>query len=122
MATLHPPIYELLGHFMQGDLGGFTCYTAKNNRVVWFVKSPPLEPASELQLQLRNAFRGNALVWRTMTADQRSTWNDAATFARLRIHGYNLFTYWMRTQDTATLDTIERQSHIEIFKPAIGTS
>ena len=121
MAIAHPAIFELLGHFMQGDLAGFTCYTAKNNKVVWFVKSPPLEPASELQLQLRNAFRINGSVWRSFPPADRATWNDAATFARLRIHGYNLFTYWMRTKDHAAIATIERISGITIIKPAVGT-
>ncbi len=120
MAQSHPSIYELLGFFMQGDLGGFTAYTSMRNKVVWFVKSPPLEPASPRQLQLRNAFRTNAYVWQNMTEDQRATWNDAARLAPLRIHGYNLFTHWMRYRDNATVNTVERISGVTIYFPEVG--
>lgn len=103
---------------MQGDLGGMTCYTSQRNRVVWFVKSPPLEPASPTQRTIRNLFVLNANVWRAFSVDQRQTWNSAANAAKLRIHGYDLFTWWMRYRDQATLATIERQSGISIHKPS----
>jgi len=102
---------------MQGDLAGMTCYTAKNNKVVWFVKSPPLEPPSLSQLQFRNIFRLYAQTWGTMKAIERQTWNDAARLGRLRINGYNLFSWWMRTRDDAVLETIERQTGVIIFRP-----
>lgn len=117
MATQAPSLYELIGNSMQGDLGGFTCYTSVRNKVVWFVKSPPLEPASPTQRAIRNLFIMNAIVWRSMSIDSRSTWNAAAVQARLRIHGYDLFTWWMRTKDNATLATIERSSGVAIAKP-----
>lgn len=117
MAQQHPGIYELLGHSMQGDLNGFTCYTSKRNKVVWFVKSPPLEPASPTQREIRNIFVMNANVWRALSADQRATWNDAASLARLRIHGYDLFTWWMRTKNNGVLATIERNAGVTIHKP-----
>ena len=120
MATQAPSIYELLGHSMQGDLGGMTCYTSQRNRVVWFVKSPPLEPASPTQREIRNIFVLNANVWRSMSIASRSTWNDAAVAAGLRIHGYDLFTWWMRKKDNQTLATIERQSGVSIDKPNVG--
>lgn len=119
MATQAPSIYELLGHSMQGDLAGWTCYTSRRNRVVWFVKSPPLEPASPTQRAIRNIFILNANVWRSMSIASRSTWNDAAIAGRLRIHGYDLFTWWMRTKDAGTIATIERQSGITISKPDV---
>ncbi len=117
MAHQTPSLYELLGHSMQGDLGGMTCYTARNNRVVWFVKSPPLEQASPTQRQIRNLFVANGLVWRAMPAASRQTWHAAADGARLRIHGYNLFVWWMRFRDRGTLKTIERISGITIHTP-----
>lgn len=110
-------LYELLGHSMQGDLAGWTCYTSKRNKVIWFVKSPPLEPASPTQRAIRNLFVLNATVWRAMPPASRATWLAAADAAHLRIHGYNLFVWWMRTKDNASLATIERISRITIAKP-----
>lgn len=103
---------------MQGDLAGFTCYTSQRNKVIWFVKSPPLEPASPTQRQIRNIFVINANVWRSMNAAARHSWNAAAIAARLRIHGYDLFTWWMRTKDAGTIATIERHANISIIKPS----
>lgn len=117
MASTPLSIYELLGFSMQGDLGGMTCYTSKRNKVIWFVKSPPLEPASPTQRAIRNIFVLNANVWRGFTAEQRATWSLAANAAKLRIHGYDLFTWFMRHRDRATLATIERQSGIAIHTP-----
>ena len=117
MATQSPNLYELLGHSMQGDLAGMTCYTSQRNKVVWFVKSPPLEPASPTQRTIRNIFVMNANLWRTMSTASRSTWNDAAIAAKLRIHGYDLFTWWLRKRDDGVLATIERLAGISIDKP-----
>ncbi|MCH8853553.1 MAG: hypothetical protein IID41_13010 [Planctomycetes bacterium] len=117
MAQNKPSIYELIGNSMQGDLAGMTCYTSKRNKVVWFVKSPPLKPASPNQRTIRNIFVLNANVWRAFSEDERTTWSAAARRARLRLSGYNLFTWWMRIRDDATLRTIERQSGISIHKP-----
>jgi len=102
---------------MQGDLAGMTCYTSQRNKVVWFVKSPPLEPASPTQRAVRNLFVANGNVWRAMSAASRQTWHDAASRANLRIHGYNLFVWWMRFKDRATLGTIERISGITVATP-----
>lgn len=121
MATTPPSIYELLGFSMQGDLGGMTCYTSKRNRVVWFVKSPPLEPASPTQRTMRNLFVLNANVWNGFTVDQRASWSLAADAAKLRIHGYDLFTWFMRNRDLATIATIERQSGITIHMPSVSS-
>lgn len=117
MAVTKPSIYELIGNSMQGDLAGMTCYTSKRNKVTWFVKSPPLEPASPTQRTIRNIFVLNARIWTQFTVDQRATWSDAARLARLRLTGYNLFTWWQRIRDEATLRTIERQSGITIHRP-----
>lgn len=119
MASQAPSIYELLGHYMQGDLGGFTCYTSKRNRVVWFVKSPPLEPASPTQRTIRNIFVSNAMIWRAFSSKQKATWNRAAIAARLRIHGYDLYTWWMRTRNDGVLRTIERHTNIAIHRPQV---
>lgn len=117
MATVVPSYFELLGFSMQGDLAGMTCYTAKGNKVIWFVKSPPLEPPSNAQIQMRNFFRAVGFVWRGMNSTQKAQWNDLANQASLRIHGYNLFTWYLRTRDSAVIETISRQTGVKVTLP-----
>lgn len=117
MATVAPSLFELLGYSMQGDLAGMTCYTAKHNRVVWFVKSPPLEPPSKAQIQIRNFFRNVGFVWSHMTPAEQKPWDDLAIKANLRIHGYNLFTWYLRTRDSAAIATLVRQTGVMITLP-----
>lgn len=107
----------LLGFKCQGDLGAITCYTSKRDRVVWFIKAPPLEPPSDSQKYNRGTFKYIALEWWSLNAAQRQAWKDACHKAHLRIGGYALFTYWWRTSDDAAIATISHQSGVELPPP-----
>lgn len=104
-----------MGFNATGDLGALTMYTTVRGNMVAFPKSPPLNPPSQLQTQMRNFYRLAASAWRGLTPQDRDAWSNAARRASLRITGYNLFIYWQRTKDVATLKTIERQSGITLI-------
>lgn len=108
-------ILRFLGFNTQGDLGPWTFYTSKRKGLVWFVKAPPLEPPSLMQTSIRNAYRLNAYVWRSLQPSQRTDWETASKRAGLRITGFNLFTYWNLTKDDAVVHTIERQTRISLI-------
>lgn len=108
-------ILKFLGFNTQGDLGPWTFYTSKRNGLVWFTKAPPLEPPSLLQTHQRNKFRLAGYIWRALTPEARETWLRAARQANLRISGYNLFVYWITTQDDDAIKTVQRQTDIDLI-------
>jgi len=108
-------LLRFLGFSTQGDFGPWTFYTGRRNQLVWFVKSPPLEPPSQLQTSRRNAFRLNGYLWRRLSPEHQNDWETAAKRAHLRINGHNLFTYWNLTKDDAAVRTVERLSHVKLI-------
>lgn len=103
-------LFNLLGFRATGDLGGMTAWTTQRNRTVWIDKAPPLNPPSPLQSQFRNQFRLAATAWRALSPATRDAWLAAARKAHLYITGYNLWVWYQRTKDAATIRTIERQT------------
>lgn len=106
---------RVMGWNSQGDLGPWTFYTDRRKGLVYFVKSPPLEPPSILQSSIRNSIRLAAYTWRSLSAAQRADWMLAARRARLKIHGYNLFVFWILRKEDAAIRTIERLTHLKLI-------
>lgn len=108
-------LLRFLGFNVTGDLGPWTFYTSKRAGIVWFVKAPPLEPPSPLQVHQRNKFRLVGYLWRALSPEQRQAWLAAQAKAGLGITGYNLFTYYVTTGDAPAIQTIERQTGLELI-------
>lgn len=108
-------LVRYMGFNSQGDLGPWTFYTDKRKGLVYFVKSPPLEPPSLLQTSVRNKIRLAAYTWRSLSAQQRSNWMLAANRAHLKIHGYNLFVFWILRKEDAAIHTIERLTNLNLI-------
>ncbi len=106
---------RFLGFNTQGDLGPWTFYTDKRKGLVYFVKSPPLEPPSQLQQSIRNSIRLAAYTWRSLDGEQQRTWETASKRAGLRITGYNLFVFWILRRDDAAIHTVERLSNVKLI-------
>jgi len=107
-------IFHFLGFSAQGDLGGWTFYTDKRGNLVFFVKSPPLEPPSYLQTHQRNRFRTAANKWRTLQPSERANWMLAAERAHLNIHGYDFYVYVQLRHDYAAAATVARQANLTL--------
>ncbi len=108
-------LLRFLGFNTQGDLGPWTFYTSQRKGLVWFIKAPPLEPPSNLQITMRNLFRANGYLWRSLQPKQRTAWETASKLAKLTITGFDFFTYWNLTKDNAAIETIERQTSINLI-------
>jgi len=108
-------ILRFLGLNVQGDLGPWTFYTSKRYGLVFFQKSPPLEPPSRKQIHQRNKFRLAGMIWRSLLPEQRATWLQAAFAAGLQITGYNLFTYYILRNDDAAIETVERLAGVNLI-------
>lgn len=115
MTLLGHPLCRLLGFHPTGDLADLTFYTSKRNGVVFFVKAPPLEPPSVMQLHQRNKFRIVAELWRLLPKVKRQAWETATLRGGLKMTGYNLYTYWHLTRDRATIETIEAFTHVPLL-------
>lgn len=109
-ATPRGQPFTLLGWNPTGDLAGMTAWTNKGGRIVWIAKSPPLNPPSTLQSQMRNLFRLYAAAWRAMPTSRQAAWLRAARKARLGVTGYNVWIWYQRTLDQETIRTLERQT------------
>lgn len=106
---------NLLGLSPTGDLGPFTMYTSQRGRPVWFPKSPPLSPPSLRQIEQRNKWRNAAAFWRSVPAAEKRNWKRAADRVRLRITHLNLFIYWATTARVDIIQTVERNSGIQLL-------
>jgi len=117
MKPTAPRLYHFLGFNTQGDVGGYTCYTARDKGLVIYPATSPKKPQSRRQLHQRNRLRLITLSWHALDPDQRGAWNAAAVRGRLRISGYNLFTYTMLTADRGIARTIEHQTRQSLYIP-----
>ena len=108
-------LLRFMGFNSQGDFGPWTFYTDKRKGLVYFVKSPPLEPPSLLQTSVRNSIRVAAYTWRSLAPSARADWELAAKRAHLSIHGYNLFVFWTLRKEDAAIRTIERLTRIKLI-------
>lgn len=117
MKTASIPMLRLIGMKCQGDIGDMTCYTSRRNKVVWFLKSPPKEPPSFEQQEIRQKFSDAGEGWRALSDAERNLWNLAAQRANLRITGYNLWVYFFVKLDWWALRTIENQTGITLVSP-----
>lgn len=99
----------------QGDFGPWTFYTDQRGGLVYYAKAPPLEPPSLLQTSVRNSIRLAAYTWRRLSTSRQEDWERAAKRAKLKIHGYNLFVFWILRKEDAAIHTIERISRIDLI-------
>lgn len=106
---------RFFGFNTQGDLGPYTFYTDKRKGLVFFLRAPPLQPPSKLQVTVRNNVRLAAMVWKAMDQSHRDRWELASKRAHLSITGYNLFTYWIIKHDNAAIRTIERLTKLKLI-------
>jgi len=112
---LDQTLLKFLGFNATGDLGPWTFYTSKRAGLVWFIKAPPLEPPSPLQVHQRNKFRLTGYLWRALSPEQQADWSLAQARANLAITGYNLFTYYVTTGDAPAIVTVERQTGLDLI-------
>lgn len=106
-----------LGLNVQGDIGPMTFYTSKRNKLVGFLRAPPLNPPSEKQETMREFFRTCARAWRASGAANRQQWQQACDRCNLWISGYNLWVWFSRTRNESALRTIEQQSGLSLTRP-----
>jgi len=108
--------WNLLGHRVIGDLAGFTCYTDKRGRKIFYEKAPPDKPATPAQRLQRNKFRDCVLAWKSLSDAEKFALEEAVRKTHLCLTGQNLFVSCSLMQKPRVYETVARQSN-EILPP-----
>lgn len=118
MALAPQQILFLCGFGVQGDIGPWTTYTATNrgpHGKVIFLKSWLKDPTSPRQKVHRDRVRAAAAAWQTLTPTAKKNWERVTLKLSLPLTGYNLFTHWHMVGDDSNIETLERQSGIQLL-------
>jgi hypothetical protein len=110
------PIHRFLGWNTQGDLGPYTFYTASDQGLVIYLSTTPRRKHKRQCAHYKNKFRLIGAQWQMLTPEARADWELASKRAGLRISGYNLYTYWLMSDDRAAITTVERHSGVTLDK------
>lgn len=108
-------LFTYMGFRLSGDLGKYTMYTYCRRRPVFFLKSPPLTPATAAQIRQRNRFRIVGYYWRSLGPVRQALWQQLAFRARLNITGYNLFLYFAIKQDYVYLKLLIARTGVDVL-------
>jgi hypothetical protein len=107
------PLCAPLGLYPSGDLGLFTYYTTQKRRVVRFLTTKPLKPASSAQTRQRNLWGAIALQWSSLPQTTRDAWSRVAEGARLKVTAFNLYIHVYSRRDFECLRTVARIAGID---------
>ncbi len=111
---LNRRLLSLMGLRPTGDFGPWTFYTSKAGLPVWFVKAPPTAPPTARQRYIRTKMTIFARQWKLLSKETRSNWERATKLTGVKMNGYNLYQWWRWHVDRGVLETIERQSGINL--------
>lgn len=106
--------WSLVGIAVAGDCSGLSIYTDRFGRKTWYPFSPPKEPPSELQIAQRERFRLAQLAWRSLTADEKFTLEEATKRTSIPLTGQNLYMSAILRNDPESYETIQRQSGLQL--------
>jgi len=114
MRTIGPAVLSFIGLRIQGDLGDLTCYRDKRGQLISFLSTKPKMPQTAAQRTQRQTLSAAADLWRGLDTAAQATWTAAASKARLRITGYNLWCYTIMKGDPTIAQTVAHQSGITL--------
>jgi len=118
MAIATPQLTQYLGFAAQGDLGPWTMYTSKAmgpHGIVIFAKAWLKDPTSPRQKAHRDRIRAAAAAWKALTPEARANWERTTKVLSIKLTGYNVFTHWWMIGDDKVIETLERQSGIQLL-------
>ena len=117
MRAIPPSIFQFLGVLTNGDCGPYTFYTDHRKHLVVFLKTWPHDPATYNQKLNRDRWRHAAQRWQRLAPADRDLWRQISLRAHLTISGYNLFIYYTVNNGTAEIETLQRQTGLDVITP-----
>ncbi|MBW8018017.1 MAG: hypothetical protein FVQ82_17750 [Planctomycetes bacterium] len=118
-STITPKI-RFLGIRHWGDIGPFTVYNSRRKKSVIYAKAPPKCVPSLGQKRNRLLFKCAGIAWGRLTEREKADWERATKKVSLGITGYNLWTFTIKSKDTAIARAVEVQSGIPLKFPDVG--
>lgn len=115
MKILKPTIWQVIGTNVNGDLGPYTFYWSHRGNLVMFLKTWPKDPATYNQNLNRARWRHAAARWKALDQRTRDDWITMGRKANLTITGYNLFIFYITDHGTAAVETIQRQTKMDVL-------
>src|SRR4030042_5782615 len=88
-----PSMSPFFGFNCQGNFGPFTIYVNRHRKMIWYLTTPQKEPPTYYRDMQKRKLAAAAAAWNALSSEQRATWILAAGRLRLRIPGYDLWTY-----------------------------
>lgn len=108
---------SIFGLIVSGDVGDYTIYTDRFGKKVTFPKSPPKEPPTQLQVDLRARFKAAQQNYMALSDGDKADWETLVQRASLCMTGQNLYISVSMTRTYGTLDTLIRQTGISVAPP-----
>lgn len=108
---------NLWGLEVSGDIGPFTIFTDRFGKKVNFLKAPPKEPASTMQVQQRSRFRSAQAEYQGLSKEEKREYEDLTKRASLCMTGQNLFIHVALRNTFGLLQTLQLQWNITVTPP-----
>jgi len=110
------PIHSL-GFTVSGDVGPYTCYTDRFGKKVFYPKSPPKSPPSDLQLHSRMRFTSAQAQYMALSETDKAAWELLVQRANLCLTGQNLFIHVAMMHTYNMLLTLIGQTDVSVDPP-----
>jgi len=109
---------SIIGLIVSGDVDGITIYTDRYNRKVAYPKSPPKEPPTQMQVDVRNRFKSAQAEYMGLTPPQKKAYESLTKKANLCMTGQNLFIHVAMKLTYGTLTTLQEQTGVTVVPPS----
>ncbi len=109
---------SVLGVIVSGDVAGVTIYTDRYGRKVVFPKAPPKEPPTVYQIAIRARFKAAQAEYMSLSAADKRDWELITLRTSLCMTGQNLYIHVAMKGTFGTLDTLMRQSGVNVTPPS----
>lgn len=110
------PIHAL-GFTVSGDVGPFTVYTDRFGKKVFYPRSPPKSPATDLQLAVRTRFMSAQDQYMQLSPADKQLWERLVQRSNLCMTGQNLLIHVAMMHTFAMLNTLIQQTGITVDPP-----
>lgn len=111
------PLITWLGMYISGDVGGYTVYTTRRGKIVWYPASPALKPPSPLQQKQRLRFKLAQANWRLLSPALVATWEHLTKVLCLPLTGQNLFISLSLRPNNDALTSATRKAGVVLSPP-----
>jgi hypothetical protein len=108
---------SMFGFEFSGDIGDWTCYRTYRGRPVFFLRAPPMEPPSPLQVIQRNRFITAQRNWKAASPAIKRNWESLTLKSSLCLTGQNLWISFSLVDRSEFLPGLMRKAGVTVTYP-----